>query len=157
MRLKIPSKRHDRAFFTQLEQRLREIPSIESAVLTPETAGMLLQFAEGEGDGVAAALEALKIVAIAQGHASAPAMTEHQAPSETGLNAREVDAQGQEHSPIDRRALAFTVLMLLLLRQILRGGWWAPGLALLWLLFEVLRARMTPGADSPAGQPTGPR
>lgn len=146
MRLKIPTKRHDRAFFARLEQRLREIPGIESAVLTPETAGVLLQFAEGEGDGIAAALDSLKILTIAQAHTGASTMSQPPVSSDTDVDAQ----QGRERSPVDRRALALTVLVLLLLRQALRGGWWAPGLALLWFLFEVLRARMAPDPASSA-------
>jgi hypothetical protein len=43
------------------------------------------------------------------------------------------------------------LLVLLLLRQLLRGGWLAPGLALLWFLFEVLRARFPEDAPARGG------
>jgi len=143
MRYKVPSKRQDRAFFAKLEQRLAEIPAIESAVIRPETAGVLLHFAEGEGDGIAAALDALQILSLGGTQASGSSSPRTDTATRTD-NA----AQGLTTARIDRRALAFTVLMLLVLRQILRGGWLAPGLALLWFLFEVLRARTPQDADS---------
>lgn len=143
MRYKVPSKRYDPAFFAKLEQRLAEIPAIESAVIRPETAGVLLHFAEGEGDGIAAALDALQILSLGGTHASAAST-----PQAGAAEGAEPAAQAQATGRIDRRALAFTVLALLLLRQILRGGWLAPGLALLWFLFEVLRARLPQDADS---------
>lgn len=144
MRYKVPSKRYDRAFFAKLEQRLAEIPAIESAVIRPETAGVLLHFADGEGDGIAAALDALQILSLGGTHASAAST-----PQAGAAEGAEPAAQAQATGRIDRRAPAFKVLALqLLLRQILRGGWLAPGLALLWFLFEVLRARLPQDADS---------
>jgi hypothetical protein len=138
MRLKVPSRRHDTAFFARLEQQLAAIPEIEAALMTPATASVLLRFAEGEGDGVAAAIDALEGIALAKPDANRAA-----SPHETAANETEPALQqGNASDRVDRRALAFTVLVLLLLRQLLRGGWLAPGLALVWFLFEVLRARM---------------
>jgi hypothetical protein len=139
MRLKVPSRRHDTAFFERLEQQLAAIPEIEATLMTPATASVLLRFAEGEGDGVAAAVDALEGIALAKPDANRAA-----SPNETAANeaAEPSLQQGNASGRVDRRALAFTVLVLLLLRQLLRGGWLAPGLALVWFLFEVLRARM---------------
>jgi hypothetical protein len=135
MRFKIPTKRHDQAFFAQLEQRLAELPKIEAALVTPETASVLLSFAEGNGATIAAALDALEIVSVAGKDTGAGAEDAEHAEDRDRLS--RALASGR----VDRRALAFTVLVLLLLRQLLKGGWLAPGLALIWFLLEVLRAR----------------
>ena len=74
MRLKIPSKRHDSALFAHLEERLRTIPKIESAGATSGTASVLLNFVEGQGAGIAVALDALEILSLA---------TNRQSPSAT--------------------------------------------------------------------------
>lgn len=141
MRLKVPVRRGDGAFFAALEQRLAAIPKIESAILTPHTASVLLHFAEGEGDGIAAAIDALELLDLA-----APGAEPAAAPGSSAAGA----GAAADGTGIDRRQLALTVLLLLLLRRLLRGGWLAPALALMWLLYELQRAHTAP-ADSGSG------
>lgn len=141
MRLKVPSRRHDTAFFKRLEQQLAAIPKIEAAIMTPATASVLLSFAEGEGDSVAAALDALESISLAKPEHNGTGLSDDRTNDDTEPPSQQAAAGGT----VDRRALAFTVLVLLLLRQLLRGGWLAPALALLWFLFEVLRAQRPEG------------
>lgn len=149
LRLKIPSRRHDDAFFERLEQHLALIPKIEAAAVNPATASISLQYAPDEGDCIAAALEALALVRLAKPESSG-ARPDHPA-TDDRISASNRTAIASARG--DRRALAFTVMLLLLLRQRLRGGWLAPGLALLWFLFEVLRARAPQRLNRPLARP----
>lgn len=155
MRLRIPSRRHDVAFFGHLQQQLAAIPKIESTLVTPKTASVLLSFAEGDGNGIAAALDALGLVSLVEANASEPGTDSDGSPDQRIVAAPRGPAAGPTapaNRRVDRRALAFTVFILLLLRQLLKGGWLAPGLAFIWLLLELLRAQL-PQHDSPlAGQ-----
>jgi hypothetical protein len=142
MRLKIPSRRHDKAFFSHLEERLKTIPQIESAVVTPETASVLLNFVEGQGAGIAVALDALEILSLAKDRQSSseqPSIAADDNPN----SLYEAFAKGR----IDRRTLALTVLVLLVVRRLLRGGWVGPALALAWFLYEVYRAQLPQDTD----------
>lgn len=140
MRLKVPSKRHDAAFFEHLEKQLAAIPTIESALVTPKTASVLLSFAEGEGNGIAAALDALGLVSVTEANASEHLSGSGEDRQEAARAVSDAPPEGSSRG-VDRRALAFTVFVLLLLRQVLKGGWLAPGLAFAWLLLELLNAR----------------
>jgi hypothetical protein len=134
MRLRVPSKRHDPGFFAALEERLSQIPKIEAALANPRTASILLRFADGDGDAINAAIDALEILSMEQHGKDRARRLDALAPG----NAGRVLPAG-----IDRRAVAFTVLVLLLIRRLLRGGYLAPALALVWLIYEVWRARHT--------------
>ncbi len=55
----------------------------------------------------------------------------------------------------DRRTIALGILLLLLTRNLIRSGWLAPGLALLWFLWEslpALRGRVLSGSRVPSGR-----
>jgi len=154
MRLKIPSRRQDAAFFARLKRQIEAIPKIESARVTPQTASALLLFAEGDGSAIAAALETLDIVSIVESGRSEAGT----ASANRGDPAGDPDTQtyaGLASGRTDRRALAFTVFLLLVLRQLLRGGWLAPGVALIWLLFEIWRAHAPEDGGSIAARHQG--
>ena len=152
MRLKIPSRRHDRAFFTHLEERLKAIPQIESAVVTPETASVLLNFVEGQGAGIAVALDALEILSLTKDR-PAESASASEATSIAGDDSPSSLYQAFANGRVDRRVLALTVLLLLVVRRLLRGGWVGPALALAWFLYEVYRARLPQAAHDPDGRP----
>jgi len=147
MRLRVPARRHDAGFFRALEAHLQQIPQIEAALARPETATVLLRFAEGDSDAVTAALSALEVLSFTPaGEQSARRLDTVAAAQASAGNA--LDAVGT--AARDRRKLAFAVLVLLLIRRLLRGGYLAPGLALLWLIYEIWRSASTPAdnADS---------
>jgi len=144
MRLRVPAKRYDQVFFADLEERLRRIPRIEKAVTRSQTAGVLLHFAEGDGDGIAAAIDGLEILSIDDPGGRATRRLDAIAP--TPDNAISL-LHALRSGSIDRRKIAFAIFILLLMHRLLRGGYVAPGLALIWLIYEVWRGSDT---DQPA-------
>lgn len=140
MRLRVPAKRNDQVFFADLEERLRRIPRIEKAVTRSQTAGVLLHFAEGDGDGIAAAIDRLEILSIDDPGGRATRRLDAIAP--TPDNAISL-LHALRSGSIDRRKIAFAIFILLLMHRLLRGGYVAPGLALIWLIYEVWRGSDT--------------
>lgn len=159
MRLRVPSRRHDAPFFAHLQKQIETIPKIESSLVTPKTASVLLRFAEGDASGIDAALEELGILSVVESSNQTTAAFGGNGVDQSADSSRQTN-RSPANGGVDRRALAFTVLLLLLLRQLLRGGWLAPGLAFVWLLFEVWQARRPQAGDSVAqphnGQPQTP-
>jgi hypothetical protein len=140
MRLRVPTKRNDQVFFADLEERLRQVPRIEKALARPQTAGVLLHFAEGDGDRIAKAIDALDILSIDDLGARATRRLDAIVPNpDNAISLLHALRSGS----IDRRKIAFAVFMLLLLHRLLRGGYVAPGLALIWLIYEVWRGSDT--------------
>jgi hypothetical protein len=138
MRLRVPSMRHDSGFFRTLEAQLRQIPKIEAVLTMPRTASVLIRFADGDGDVIAAALEALEILSLE--HAGThPERRLDAIKAAPGSANRLLD--NLRGGAVDRRRLAFAVFVLLLAHRLLRGTYVAPGLALLWFIYELRHGR----------------
>jgi hypothetical protein len=130
--------RHDSGFFSALETQLRQIPKIEAVLTTPRTASVLIRFADGDGDVTAAALEALEILSL-ENAGALPERRLDAIKAAPGSADRLID--NLRGGAVDRRTLAFAVFVLLLAHRLLRGTYVAPGLALLWLIYELRRGK----------------
>jgi hypothetical protein len=136
LRLRVPSRRHDAAWFSAVRSTLGAQATITEVRADPMR-GVLtlgLRGAVGTDPAARAALLAAAGICIAL-----PGPERRLPPSAALRGLRP-----------DRRTLAWGLFLLLLTRHLLRSGWLAPGLALLWLLWESFPAlrRSVPGMGS---------
>jgi len=122
LRLRVPSRRHDAAWLGAVRATLGAQPAVTEVRADPGRGVLTLGFrgAAGTDPAARAALLATAGIRIAPPNAHRRLA---EAPAAHGLRA-------------DRRTIALGVLLLLLARHLLRSGWLAPGLALLWFLWE---------------------
>lgn len=136
LRLRVPARRHDAAWFSAVRSALAAQAAVTEVHADP-VRGVLtlgLRGAEGTDPLARAALLAAAGICIV------PPGPERRLPTSAALHGLRAD----------RRTLAWGVFLLLLTRHLLRSGWLAPGLALLWLLWESFPAlrRSVPGMGS---------
>jgi hypothetical protein len=129
-----------------LAERLVGLPGIEAVDARP-TGSLVIEHPEVEWEDIADALLAsgAELVAAPQAAAGRNALT----PLASGIHRgsdllREATAGG-----VDLRTLSFVLLVVLGIRQMMRGQVMVPAISLLWWAFEVLLRR---GVDS-AGAP----
>lgn len=153
LRLRIPDRRHDSDFFAELAQRLGAIPGVSDVAVNPATAGVLIRLDPDSGLDPLPSIEGTGLVQVTDG---APPLSP--ALSAVRRGARRID-QAMEATTghiLDLRTLGFGFLVLLAVRQALRGQIAAPAVPLFWYAFELLRfvprdrpEAGVPGADRP--------
>jgi hypothetical protein len=134
VRLRIPSRRHDRAFFTRLVAGLRACPAVSELEVNPATASVLLVDPRG------VALDAVRSHAHEHGLFEMASVARPHVVQSVLQGARQVDkglrrASGDQ---LDLRALAFLALLGGALYQLLRGDILAPAATLGWYAAAVL-------------------
>ena len=140
LRLKIPEKRHDEAFFSAVHKRLSSWGSIERVEVNPLTASVLVQFVDlaalSADNSVRNDLFEVDFDALAAIGEPPQAMTDHAA-----------QAFGKVDSAIrrwtgnaaDLRDAAFVFLVGAGLMQVVRGNVAAPAATLFWYAGDMLR------------------
>lgn len=137
LRLRVPARRHDRAWFAAAETALLTRPGI-LAVQTDADRAVLtlhLQPTAAHGPQRQAALTAAGI-RLAQ--SAPPPALQHAAQGPADARTQRRSGPELHGLQANRRTLALGVFLLLLTRQLLRSGWLIPGLALAWVLWESL-------------------
>jgi hypothetical protein len=132
--LRIPSRRHDREFFTRLVAGLRACPGVAELRVNPATASVLLLDPRG------VALDSIRSHAHDHGLFDIPSTARPHLADSVLQGARQLDqglrrASGEE---LDLRALAFLALLGGALYQALRGDILAPAATLGWYAAAVL-------------------
>jgi hypothetical protein len=146
LRLRIPARRRDAAWFAEVAAALAAQPEVIAIRTDAGRASLTLHL---RPDAMAPAdLRAGRALAAAGLH-----LVQHTppTPSVRAPRAGRKPALGASSRQVrtlraDRRTLALGVLLLLLTRHLLRNGWLAPGLALAWFLWEsfpMLRHRLS--------------
>lgn len=151
IRLRLPDRRHDTAFFAELCERLSALPGVVEVSGNPLSAGLLVRFHPTQAHALRAAIAATGRLQIVDGPP----------PLSPGLNALRraadrIDRSLEEQSggSADLRTLAVLLLILLAAGQALRGQLLAPAASLLWYAFELLR--FVPPAPEPNDPPPQP-
>jgi hypothetical protein len=146
LRLRIPEKRNDKAYFTTTLHRLQNIPGVEAEV-NPATSSILLRGAQAGK-------------AVIELGAQAPFNIMRSQP-EAGLGLEQLRKQLQTANEGftrltggDARALVVLALAISGVMQLARGNVVAPAVTLLWYAAEALRC-WTPRAEQkpPDGAP----
>jgi hypothetical protein len=135
LRLRVPGRRRDAAWFAAVERVLATQPGISAVRASPATATLTLHLDAGNGAAGPAVSTQLATAGLrlADQQRAVPTPVQRPAPAARPLRLRGVRLR--------RRDLALALFLLLLIRQMLRSGWLAPALALAWLLAETLPGR----------------
>jgi hypothetical protein len=139
VRLKVPAKRYDEAFFRAVEQRLKGWRNVERVEVNPLTASILVHFS----DPAALVREAMNgnndlfriVYREPQGDGPAPSLL-------TGLQGTVATADGSlrqwTSGAVDLRTAVFAAFLLGGLQQLAQGNVAAPAATLLWYAATVL-------------------
>jgi hypothetical protein len=134
LRIRVLARRHDRAWFCAIRQALAAQPGIDDVKANPSTATLTLRFAHANGPASEQAVAALTAANI-------QLQRPQRRSTAAAGNAAAASGLAIGGYRLRRSHIALGLLLLLLIRQLLRTGWWAPALALGWLLFETLPRR----------------
>lgn len=148
VRVRVPARKGDGAFFDGIAGRLRQLPAVTSVTTSPLTGSVLVHFT-GEIEALAfGAMTLLHDVAFELTPPPAEPMMQR---VRSGL--ADVDATVRELSggEMDTRALAFCGLLAISAVQLLRGNVLAPAATMLWYGAEIARhwSPGQPGAGAP--------
>ena len=127
-RLRIKEKRNDSEFFDQVRNQLTSISVITEVEINSATASILLLHPYSQWSEVETKLKELKLFEIVEHIEQEPALAQVM----SGISKFEKHISDISSGSIDLRTLAFIVLSILALRQIMRGEILGPGLTLLW-------------------------
>jgi len=155
LRIKVPEKRRDRAFFDTVAERLATWDSVEGVETNPLTASVLVHFSDPERLFFeAAAKNDLFDIDLAAGFGdSAPAITEAAVQSfETADHALRRWTQNQ----IDIRGVLFVLLLAGGIFQLLRRRLDAPAPTLLWYAGDLIGLWSDRGPDPAIAASSGP-
>ena len=154
LRVKIPGKRHDEAFFRSVEQRLASWDSIQRVEVNPLTASVLVHFSDlGALFAENAMRNDLFIVNLDE------LQTEHGVPRKALTEWAKERWVGWDKAlrrwsggNADIRSAAFLFLVAGAVLQLLRGRIAPPAATLLWDAGDILRIWQT-APDRPSGNP----
>ena len=156
LRIKVPEKRRDSAFFETVAERLATWNSVEGVETNPLTASVLIHFSDLEKLLLEAALKNDLIdidFDAAFGDATEPAVTQAAVQSfQTADNALRRWTQNQ----IDMRGVLFILLLAGGLFQLLRRRLDAPAPTLLWYAGDLIGLWSEHGPDPAIAASSGP-
>jgi hypothetical protein len=156
LRIKVPEKRRDRAFFDTVAEQLATWDSVECVETNPLTASVLIHFSDPEKLLLEAALKNDLIdidFDAAFGDATEPAVTQAAVQSfQTADNALRRWTQNQ----IDMRGVLFILLLAGGVFQLLRRRLDAPAPTLLWYAGDLIGLWSEHGPDPAIAASSGP-
>lgn len=135
MRLRIPARRHDTAYFADVERHLSHCDGVEAIETSALTASVLIRHVCTADAITAYALEH-GLFTVEAGNDAAPARRRH-------LATRNAAAPGTPDETAEGNGMLTASLAGLGILQSLRGQFMAPGLTLLWYAYHLWRTRPT--------------
>jgi hypothetical protein len=137
LRLKVPERRHDAAYFERLKAQLLGYPGVTAVVVNPLTASALVHYDGRPGALVPAAGDGAArrdLFVLADPDADRPAQRESSLLSSVRQRAAGLDQELRSWSggSLDLRSAAFLGLASMGVVQLLRGNVAAPAITLLW-------------------------
>ncbi|MEM5435971.1 hypothetical protein [Paraburkholderia diazotrophica] len=147
VRLKIPARRHDAAFFAEVVRRLAQCDGVIEARASPLTAGLLIMHAT-ELNSIAAWASQQRLFSL---HAGAAESLPGQRSRAIQRSARPVASVSGEQA-VRRARLLSTSLAGLGALQTVRGQILAPAVTLFWYAYDARRglSSIRPGSESPS-------
>ena len=137
LRLRIPQRRGDAAFFAGLEERLRSAPGIIGVSVNPVTASVLFLLDPTTDRDPLPVIESTGLLEVREG---SPPMTPTLAALRRAVWRMDQSLHAQSAGSLELRTLAFLILVASAARQVVRGEMLAPAASLLWYAFELVRA-----------------
>lgn len=143
VRLKIPAKRGDEAYFEALAETLAGCDQIRQLQLNPPTASLLIQHDDAPLDSVvdyAAAAELFIVAEGGDGDSDLPALDNLSVASWSSLGVSQFDQQLSQLSAgrVDLRSLFFLGFMGLTIHQAAKGHIMSPASTFFWRALELL-------------------
>jgi hypothetical protein len=134
-RIKIPARRHDHAYFTRLQQLIAEHEQVDAVRVNSLSAGLFI-----EHSGLA--LEQLQqfardhaLFGLQQGVPPLTPVVDSAAEKLQALNRQLTTSTDQS---FDLRGVAFVLLVVFGVRQLIRGNLMGPAATLFWYAFQML-------------------
>lgn len=136
-RLRIPARRRDADFFEQLAQPLAEHDKIHRVSINSQTAGVLIEHAGLELAELQNYADEQGLFRLEPGDVPKPAVFDHAVARLRGLNRQVSESTGQH---FDLRGAVFVLLIMLGLRELMRGNLMAPAASLFWYAYNTLQS-----------------
>ncbi|MGB5830994.1 MAG: hypothetical protein WBG92_03270 [Thiohalocapsa sp.] len=135
LRLRVPDRRRDLAFFVPLYESLRKIPGVTEVVINPITASVLLIFPDGYCDAIETAVgrdAALTFEQVSGTAKSSPAAMKGPSGASDSVASRRI------LRVTDLRTILFLLTLGVAVHQVLRGKLLAAALSLLWFGYDLV-------------------
>ena len=129
VRVRVPARRGDAAFFDRVAERLGELPSVTSVIATPLTGSVVVEFT---GEIQALALAAMALSDEVRLELAPPPTAPLMLRVRREVAAADAAIREATGGELDARAAAFCVLLAFSALQLLRGNLLAPTVTLLW-------------------------
>lgn len=135
LRLRIPEKRRDLAFFLNLYEWLRKIPGVTGVEANPTTGSALLHFHVGYGDAIAGVLARSDLLLVGGSAEQAGSIFNRS----EGPAARVDRFLIEDGSSVANMRLILSLVMLgLTIQQLRRGQFLAPALTLFFYVVDLM-------------------
>lgn len=146
IRLRIPERRNDAAFFEMLAEYIGQTEAVDSVAVDALTASVLIHHQLPPN---ALKSRLTKEFGLQLEPAPSPSKRHGLAPLGQGVHALDEGLRKTSDGAADLRTLLFILLVMLAIRQALRGQIMIPAAALLWNAMElVLRSPSAPEQDT---------
>jgi hypothetical protein len=139
LRLRLPQRRHDLAFFLEVYEALRGQPEIDEVTINPTTGSVLLWYDPAEEDALAEAVGRTGLLQLHEGD----------------LHPQQDERHLFHVSINDMRITIFLIMTALSIHQLLKGQLVAPALTMLLYLID-LAVGMRMERDAAAGHDHDP-
>ena len=154
LRIKVPEKRRDRAFFDTVAERLATWDSVEGVETNPLTASVLIHFSDPEGLFLVCVPAARTLSAVWNDRTAAWVTAGSMNPRTRPRNRCRTDRFWRP--PIDMRGVLFVLLLAGGVFQLLRRRLDAPAPTLLWYAGDLIGLWHDRGPDPAIATPSGP-
>lgn len=144
LRLRVPERRKDQAWLRHAAHRLETIRGVESVEIGLATASLLVRHLASED--IEPRVRALDIWSFDKEGQESPAALEQLSDAFGLLNQQ---LRGLTENRTDLQTLAFLLLVVFSIAQILRGKLMAPAVSMLWYAFELASRREDPRSGEP--------
>jgi hypothetical protein len=149
IRLRVPERRGDKAFFADMTARLNALPSVVSAAANPVTGSVLIQFT---GTLEHLMTEAADLLAQTRLHQSPPPVRPVMDRVKEEFNGLDSYLRRLTGGDTDAKSAVFLGLVGLSAIQLLRGNFLAPAATMLWYAGDLaMRSQTSHRQTNPAG------
>lgn len=150
VRVRVPERRGDAAFFEDLASRLATLPAVAAVATNPLTGGVLIHFTGAVEAFALSAAAVLGDIRLDLSPPPVPPMLERLRGELTSIDAT---IQGLTEGELDARSVLFAGLIAVSAVQLLRGNIVAPAATMLWYAAELARRRTrAQGAGQPVAE-----
>jgi Heavy metal associated domain 2 len=153
VRVRVPERRGNAAFFEKITRRLQDIPAIISAEAAPATGSILVHFKGGMDQLATSAALLQDEIRLEMRPPPSKPMMQRVHEEVAGIDAVIRDFTNGE---VDARALVFCGMLVISAVQVLRGNVGAPAASMLWYTAETARHWRADASTETRGSPRRP-